>query len=124
MGTSQTDRHRQTDREREILSRQQRPPTSAKKKPHRRAFHCGTENAAQEKKNYERARRETMSVLSVVQCKMHLAEREPGTWPIGIDESSRLARHTHARAYTDRLDTAKSWAFWGEWAEESDLASK
>lgn len=43
---------RQTDRqtEREILSRQQRPPTSAEKKPHRRAFHCGTENAAQKQK--------------------------------------------------------------------------
>lgn len=65
-----------------------------------------------------------MSVLAVVQCKMHLAEREPGTWPVGIDESSRLARHTHARAHTDRLDRAKSWAFWGEWVEESDLASK
>lgn len=65
-----------------------------------------------------------MSVLSVVQCKMHLAEREPGTWPVGIDESSRRARHTHARAHTDRLDRAKSWAFWGESAEESDLASK
>lgn len=51
-----------------------------------------------------------MSVLAVVQCKMHLAEREPGTWPVGIDESSRLARHTHARTHTDRLDRAKSWA--------------
>lgn len=99
-------RDRQT--EREILSRQQRPPTSAKKKTSQTCLPLRHRKCGTVEKNYERAQ---CSVLSVVQCECYLAEREPGTWPVGIDESSRRARHTHAFSHTDRLDTAKSWAF-------------
>lgn len=102
MGTRQTDKTDRQDRqtEREILSRQQRPPTSAKNLTDVH-FHCGTENAAQ-KKNYERAQ---CSVLSVVQCKCIWQNGNQG--PGLLELTNHRVGHvtlTHALTPTDWIE--------------------